>query len=323
MATFGQKLKQERERRGLRLEEISEVTRVRVKHLEALERGDFDALPQDVFVKGFLRTYADYVGADADALVEEYLHERHGTSATGEAGEADEVVQKMARILAEPRQKQPRDLRRIAGLVLAGLGALVLFGAWWILRPTDGPAVQPPRSTPASSAAVPSREPEVTTVARREEPTVRHPDVSPTPALPPPVEVEPPSDPAPEPEPAPVAVTPTIEPEPGPVSVSDYGVGSGIRNRQLVGRAESFPEGERVWFWTRVLGAERGGTIRHVWKHQGHGSSSVELELGGDHWRTQSSKTLFPGSAGRWWVEARDAGGAVLARQEFVCVPPE
>ena len=97
MATFGQKLKERRGQRGLSLEQISEVTRVRVKHLEALECGDFDALPQDVFVKGFLRTYAEYIGADTEALVEEYLRERHG-QVTGEADEgSDEIVQEMAR----------------------------------------------------------------------------------------------------------------------------------------------------------------------------------------------------------------------------------
>ena len=55
MVTFGQKLKEAREQRGLRLEDVSQSTRVRVCHLEALERDDFDAMPQDVFVRGFVR----------------------------------------------------------------------------------------------------------------------------------------------------------------------------------------------------------------------------------------------------------------------------
>ena len=46
----------------------------------------------------------------------------------------------------------------------------------------------------------------------------------------------------------------------------------------------------------------------------------MPLTLGGEHWRTQSRKTLHEGSAGRWTVEAVDGKGRVLARREFVCV---
>ncbi len=76
-----------------------------------------------------------------------------------------------------------------------------------------------------------------------------------------------------------------------------------------------------MWFWTRVVGGKPGEMIRHVWKHEGHGSSWVWLNLGGEHWRTQSRKMLREGSAGRWAVEAVDGNGRVLARREFVCLP--
>jgi hypothetical protein len=48
---------------------------------------------------------------------------------------------------------------------------------------------------------------------------------------------------------------------------------------------------------------------------------TVELRIGGAHWRTQSRRTLRPGSAGQWAVEARDATGTVLARTDFTCDP--
>jgi hypothetical protein len=96
-------------------------------------------------------------------------------------------------------------------------------------------------------------------------------------------------------------------------------VGTAIVNKRLVGASDSFGEGTRVWFWTRVTGGRAGDRIEHVWIHEGRVMQRAGLELGGAHWRTQSKKTLFPGSAGSWVVEARDAAGNLLARREFSC----
>jgi cytoskeleton protein RodZ len=108
---------------------------------------------------------------------------------------------------------------------------------------------------------------------------------------------------------------------PALLKVPDYGVGTGVANRQLVGAGSRFTEGQDVWFWTRVLGGGPGETITHVWIHEGRESMTVELRIGGAHWRTQSRRTLRPGSAGQWAVEARDATGTLLARTDFTCDP--
>jgi hypothetical protein len=105
------------------------------------------------------------------------------------------------------------------------------------------------------------------------------------------------------------------------LSIPEHGVGTGVENRQLVGRGDRFRAGTRVWFWTRVEGGASGNAVDHVWLHEGTEAARVSLKLGGARWRTQSAKTLHPGSAGEWAVEARDAAGHVLARREFVCVP--
>jgi hypothetical protein len=102
------------------------------------------------------------------------------------------------------------------------------------------------------------------------------------------------------------------------IRVTEYGVGTAVKDRELVGRGESFAEGTRVWFWTRVVGGAEGDRIHHVWIRDGK-EVSIGLAIGGPHWRTFTSKTLHPGSVGAWAVEARDAAGAVLARQEFAC----
>ncbi len=69
-----------------------------------------------------------------------------------------------------------------------------------------------------------------------------------------------------------------------------------------------------------MLGVEAGEPIRHIWFHEHREVDSVELILGGPHWRTQSRMTLHSGSAGRWAAEARNSAGLVMARQEFTSV---
>jgi cytoskeletal protein RodZ len=68
---IGQQLRQAREEKSLDLEEISRATFIRVRYLEALEASDFSTLPSKVQVRGFLRSYAGYLGLDQDAILEQ------------------------------------------------------------------------------------------------------------------------------------------------------------------------------------------------------------------------------------------------------------
>lgn len=60
---------------GLSLEQISDTTRVRVRHLEALESGKFDQLPSRPFTVGYVRAYAKALGLDADATAARFRTE--------------------------------------------------------------------------------------------------------------------------------------------------------------------------------------------------------------------------------------------------------
>jgi len=107
------------------------------------------------------------------------------------------------------------------------------------------------------------------------------------------------------------------------MKVTESGVGSGVVDRELQGRAESFPEESEVWFWTRVEGGNEGDYLVHVWLRNGEEVHRYEPRVGGAHWRTWSSKTMYAGSAGDWIVEARSEDGLVLARETFRCTPAE
>lgn len=72
MDHFGEYLRKERKLRNISLEEISEATKISAHLLKAIEEVHTEILPDEVFVKGFLRAYAKYVGLDDDDVVLRY-----------------------------------------------------------------------------------------------------------------------------------------------------------------------------------------------------------------------------------------------------------
>ncbi|MGA8439950.1 MAG: helix-turn-helix domain-containing protein, partial [Candidatus Sulfotelmatobacter sp.] len=73
MGVFGEKLRQQRERRGISLDTISTTTKISTRMLRAIEDEHFDQLPGGVFNKGFVRAYARQVGLDEEEVVTDYL----------------------------------------------------------------------------------------------------------------------------------------------------------------------------------------------------------------------------------------------------------
>jgi transcriptional regulator with XRE-family HTH domain len=77
--SFGEELKRNRLIREVSLESIASATKISARHLEALERGDFQRLPAPVFTRGFIRAYAGFLGLDPDEMVNAYLSETGGS----------------------------------------------------------------------------------------------------------------------------------------------------------------------------------------------------------------------------------------------------
>lgn len=73
MGSFGERMRREREMRGITLEEISESTKISCRSLRALEEEDFDKLPGGIFNKGFVRAYAHHVGIDEEQAVADFV----------------------------------------------------------------------------------------------------------------------------------------------------------------------------------------------------------------------------------------------------------
>jgi hypothetical protein len=291
MAKFGDTLRFARKRRGISLAQISESTKISQRYLQALETGAFGDLPGGIFNKGYVRAYAKLVGLDVESMVQMY------EAAAGEKATATDPLPVWV-----PAERRDRDRRRAMPVALVVALALAVAGglgaaAWTFLgeEPEATIAAAPP-VRPIERAPVPRAEP--VPVPREGAPA--------------PAPVEPAARPA-----EPVAV-PVSVPASG-LAVPDHGVGRAVAGNELRGRSDRFEPGDRVWFWTRVVGGASGDRIQHVWMRDGLAVETVELRVGGSHWRTYSAMHMSATDAGNWTVEARGADGRVLARGAFVC----
>ena len=70
---FGSYLKSERELRGVTLEELHAKTRIPIHYLQALEKNLFDEMPEEVFIRGYIRSFAKVIGANEDEMLSAYI----------------------------------------------------------------------------------------------------------------------------------------------------------------------------------------------------------------------------------------------------------
>jgi cytoskeletal protein RodZ len=116
---FGERLRRDRELRGVSREEISAATRIGSRYLEALENEQWERLPGGVFNRGFLRGVARFLGLDEDDLIAQYdlaISEQHSQIKASANPPA-------------PQERAKRRSGRLVRLVFVGtLCGIVLFG---------------------------------------------------------------------------------------------------------------------------------------------------------------------------------------------------
>ncbi len=174
MEEVGRALREARERLGYTLEEVERATRIRARHLEALEAGDLDRLPSPVHARGFLRNYADFLGLDSDALL---LRFAEHLQARGRAA----AIERDTRPSVTVRRRRPAWLSvdlLVAAVVVAAVLAVVVWGAGRVaaglreraaevearsaflvatLAPTGTPSAANPSQTPQPAEALPTQ----------------------------------------------------------------------------------------------------------------------------------------------------------------------
>ncbi|PTY41140.1 helix-turn-helix domain-containing protein [Brachyspira hampsonii] len=78
METIGQILKNAREKKGLTIEELEATTHIVARFIKALENEEFDVLPGEIYVKGFIKNLSDKLSLDADTVLERYNLQKNG-----------------------------------------------------------------------------------------------------------------------------------------------------------------------------------------------------------------------------------------------------
>jgi cytoskeleton protein RodZ len=158
MFEIGNSLREARTRRTLGLAQAEQATKIRAKYLRALEEEHFDVLPAQTYVKGFLRTYADYLGLDGQLYVDEY----NSRFVSGDEWGARR---------ASTRAAQQRERRLQAKVVVFAVAAIavltvVVISAWKAADSGDGvtTATKPRASASHRTAAAPQSYLEITAV---------------------------------------------------------------------------------------------------------------------------------------------------------------
>lgn len=134
--TLGEKLRSIRNERRISLGEVSRSTRIQMKYLESLEAGEYEKLPADVYVKGFLRGYAEFFGIDEKNLIRLYEKEK-GIKINLERPNEDKIA-KRETINISPFLITPK-------VISATLGLLLLFGGFFYLYEEFGSFTNVPK----------------------------------------------------------------------------------------------------------------------------------------------------------------------------------
>jgi cytoskeleton protein RodZ len=119
MFEIGNSLREARLRRHIEFADAEHGTKIRGKYLRALEDERFELLPSHTYIKGFLRSYAEYLGLDGQLYVDEY-------NSRFVVGEEDGPVRAPRRV---PASRARRSDRRESNFVLLGLVAIGVFTA--------------------------------------------------------------------------------------------------------------------------------------------------------------------------------------------------
>jgi cytoskeletal protein RodZ len=153
---IGNTLREARVRRSITLQQVEEDTKIRVKYVQAMENEDFDVMPGATFVKGFLRTYSEYLSLNPEVMLEEY---RSRGLKTTEIQEPFGGVS----MLGAPRGHRGRNTVVLVAIIcLLVLGVIYIIGRGGETQSSTKPGALGITSPSASPSASKSAKPQKT-----------------------------------------------------------------------------------------------------------------------------------------------------------------
>jgi len=123
--TLGEKLRAAREERGISLSEVAEQTRIAPMYIECIEKDNYKPLPGGIFNKGFVKSYARYVGFDEQEALQDYAL----IATLNEGTEEDHLKPYRPEVLTDDRTSQST----ISTIIFAGIILALMTGGIWFL----------------------------------------------------------------------------------------------------------------------------------------------------------------------------------------------
>ena len=307
MDSPGKYLKKEREFRNLTIAEVSKSTRIKENILRAIEEDRYDLCPPSFYVKGFLTSYARYLGIDPNEIILNY-QEIIKPPAPSQGPVLPQKTKKALQIQTRIRTKTAFPRLLISALLFSLLIPLYFYYA-----------VQP--STPDVPVLTEQKQVSLEVAADKENP--------PPPGQERPIVLEV------TPEKGDLPVLNQIkqmeligpkEVQAEPFSkVLEAHLGTGIdqeNGRPMVtGKGSEFRcENQRVYFFTRIM-TPKEGKISHVWRWEGEELRRIEMPIKPPAWSVYSYINLPPARFGNWKVEVWD-GDKILTHVSFKAHQP-
>lgn len=167
--SLGEKLRQAREERGFTLSEVAEQTRISSLYLESIENDDYRILPGGIFNKGFVKSYAKFVGLNEQEALLDYSQ----LLAESEGPDTGDLKLYKPEVLTDDRSSASMTPTIIFAVVIL---ALMTGGVLFLVSYLKQPAAEPPANTatktnlnaaaerPANVEAPPSNAPDMATL---------------------------------------------------------------------------------------------------------------------------------------------------------------
>jgi cytoskeleton protein RodZ len=141
--TLGEKLRHAREERGITLSEVAEQTRISPIYLESIDNDDYRRLPGGIFNRGFVKSYAKYVGVDEQEALLDYSRQLNEV----ETPQEDHARLYKPEVLTDERSASSMMPTVItAAIILALMTGGILWLVSYLRRPAETAANNPPRS---------------------------------------------------------------------------------------------------------------------------------------------------------------------------------
>lgn len=160
MQTVGEALRAERERKGLTIKDVEAATSVRALYLTAIEEGNYKIVPAEVYLKGFIRSYANFLGLNPQEMIDLYRQEQNPAPVVSPAAAAQPARQEPPRRRASASSAAKTESSEstsssAAGkwIVILAILAIAVGAGWWYMggqSPSSPPpnAPQPRQVTP-------------------------------------------------------------------------------------------------------------------------------------------------------------------------------